>query len=88
MSKNTVKTKAVKTVKKVKAEPLTDVEYVELEKLIEEAADSNRNLWENAKAVDKLRDQLVTAEDALRISRNENAKIHAAIAPLFHRLPA
>lgn len=79
--------KAVKAVNKASVEPLSDAEYCELEKLIVLATENFRNVWESSRAVDKARNQLALAEDALRISRNENAAIHREIAPLYHRLP-
>lgn len=94
MSKHAPKSKAVKAVKRVKkttaegAKALTAEEYVELESLVQESGDLNRDLVEAGLALDRARSTEKTAQETYREIQARLALVHAQAAPLFHRLPA
>lgn len=68
--------------------PLNEHEADRLEAGLGKAAESNRKLFLAAREVDRLKAELEAAEIHLKATREENGRILADIAPLFHRLPA
>lgn len=74
---------------------LSDEESTRLYDLIDDANESNHRLLRHASSLDAARDALdqakknvEEAEATLAATRAENQRIHAEMAPLFHRLPA
>jgi len=68
--------------------PLTLEETQRLHEMVEAASKSNHALIESGFRVQNLRESLVIAETEHANQRHENEKLHAAMAPLLHRLPA
>jgi len=84
-----------KPVKDAPAEPLSHNERCELLNHIDDACSSNRRLVENSKDLEDARHAFAIAKTNLEIAeadlaqeRVSNQQIHAAMAPLFHRLTA
>ena len=80
---------------KAPQERLSDEESTRLYDLIDDAKESNHRLLRHAASLDACRDafeqakiNVETAEAELAETRAENQRIHAEMAPLFHRLPA
>lgn len=88
MSKHTPKDKAVKAVKKPASNaPLNDEEWVELEKIICSTGDSNYDLFNAAREVRRLRNELSSAEDELNRATQANQEVCRKLAPLLQRMP-
>ncbi len=66
---------------------LSEAEYTEMEQLIDDASYSNREVFDAARKVGRLRSDLGVAEARLAAVRARNGEIHRKLAPLFHRLP-
>ncbi len=75
------------------AEPLNAAERSELFDLIDDAHSSNHRLLTDSRELEEARDAFAIAKVNLEIAeadlvneRAENQRIHAKLAPLFHRL--
>lgn len=84
-----------KVVNDAPAQPLCHNERCTLLDLIDEAHASNRLLVEDSRDLDEARDAFAIAKTNLEIAeadlaneRATNQRLHAEMAPLFHRLTA
>lgn len=84
-----------KPVKEAPAQPLCHNERCTLLDLIDDAHASNRRLVEDSRELDEARDAFAIAKTNLEIAeadlaneRATNQRLHAEMAPLFHRLTA
>lgn len=81
-------TRGINTAKKpTSAEPLSEEEMQDLQNLIHQANSVNMKLVTSACEVQRLRNQLKEAEQALTLERAAVSKVNQSIAPLLHRLP-